>query len=129
MSAENSVYRDLIKRSYEALKHSYSPYSHYCVGSTILCEDGTIISGCNLESTTIGITICAERCAVAKAVSDGKRKFKAVAVVSGQSFNCWPCGPCRQMLSEFSPDMEVVVENDANELVVEKLSDLLPRII
>lgn len=129
MTSEDAIYRDLIERSYVALKHAYAPYSNYLVGATLLCDDGSIISGCNIESTTIGITICAERCAIAKAVSEGTRKFKAVAVVTAKSFHCWPCGPCRQLLSEFSPGMDVVVEDESKNLIVHKLSELLPSLV
>ncbi len=88
-----------------------------------------MVSGCNVESTTVGIKICAERTALVKAVSEGMRKFKAVAIVAQRAQFCWPCGICRQFLFEFSPDMDVVVEDEASAIVVHKLKDLLPQLI
>jgi len=127
LESTNEQYRQLIESARAALQFSYSPYSHFQVGSALLCADGSIISGCNIECTTIGLTICGERCALAKAISQGERNFKAVAIVAASLAYCWPCGSCRESLAEFAPDIDVIVEDDQRELVVVKLNELLPN--
>ena len=95
---------ELIRQAMEARKNSYSPYSGFQVGAALLCEDGTVYTGCNVENAAYGPTNCAERTAVFKAVSEGKREFKRIAIVGGhegESVAPTPCGVCRQVLSEF----------------------------
>ena len=94
------------KKAAEAMKNSYSPYSGFCVGAALLCDDGEIYTGCNIENSAFSPTICAERCAISKAVSEGKRNFSAIAVCGGKNGVLTdeittPCGVCRQVLSEF----------------------------
>ncbi|MBE6038174.1 MAG: cytidine deaminase [Anaerofustis stercorihominis] len=92
----------LLKKAVEMLEMSYSPYSNYRVGAAILTESGKIYTGCNIENASYGATICAERTAAVKAVSEGEKKFKAIAIAcSGNTF-AYPCGICRQFLYEFS---------------------------
>lgn len=93
---------DLMKRAEEAAQSAYAPYSHFRVGAALLCEDGSVVVGCNVENRSFGLTICAERNAVAKAISTGKKKFTALAVYCADSPGpVPPCGACRQVLSEF----------------------------
>ena len=98
----------LLEKAREAMRFSYSPYSHYRVGACLRCTDGTVYTGCNIENSSYGASNCAERTAVFKAVSEGHRQFDAIAVASDE-FAPWPCGICRQVLYEFSPDMRVLV--------------------
>ena len=121
------THRELAKLAYGMLDRSYSPYSKFPVGAALLCADGRVFTGCNVENAAYGSTICAERTALVKAVSAGVREFVALAVVGrGEDF-CWPCGACRQMLREFAPNLEVVVGNGKKELTVIPLPELLPH--
>ncbi len=115
-------YADLVKAAGEAMKNSYSPYSKIRVGAAILTKDGHVFTGCNVENASYGLTMCAERVAAFKAVSEGFRDFQAIAVVS-DLVNPSPCGACRQVLSEFSPDMDVIYGEK-----VQKLRELLPDV-
>ena len=111
----------------EASKHSYSPFSRFAVGAAILASSGKIYSGCNVENSSFGLTICAERTAIFKAVSEGEREIIAVAIYSPNSDSCYPCGACRQVLYEFQGDDEIlVITENLGELEVKKLSFFLP---
>ena len=117
----------LIVEAYDALKFSYSPYSHYAVGSALLTAEGVIFKGANIENATYGATICSERVAVSKAVSEGYRNFSAIAVVTSDNASMpYPCGICRQVLAEFSPNMLVIVAKNETSYKAVKLSDMLP---
>ena len=117
----------LIELAKEAMTHSYSPYSGYKVGAALLCGDGTVYTGCNIENAGYSATVCAERTAVFKAVSEGHRRFKRIVVAGRSDSPCVPCGECRQVLSEFSPELEVIcLDKDGNELAL-SLTDLLPH--
>lgn len=91
-----------------AKERSYSPYSHYAVGAALLCADGRIYQGCNIENAAFSMTNCAERTAVFKAVSEGEMEFTAIAIAADGSAP-WPCGACRQVLQEFAPNIRVMV--------------------
>ncbi len=120
--------RELINLAFQMLDRAYVPYSGFPVGAAIYCEDGSVFTGCNVENAAYGSTICAERTALVKAVSEGHRKdLSRIAVVGNSADYCWPCGPCRQMLYEFNPDMTVLVANGSGEYVSLKLSELLPH--
>ncbi|MBQ1216162.1 MAG: cytidine deaminase, partial [Firmicutes bacterium] len=108
-----------------AAKNAFAPFSNFHVGAALLASDGRIFTGCNVENSSYGATICAERTALVKAVSEGSRDFIAIAVVS-QDGEAWPCGICRQVLYEFSPEMLVITGNDEH-LDVVKLNELLPH--
>jgi cytidine deaminase len=112
---------DLAARAREA---AYVPYSHFAVGAALRAEDGRIYTGCNVENASYGLTICAERNAVAHAVAEGARRFDAVAVVTENGVT--PCGACRQVLAEFGPEMTVVVSDTAGNRIVYSIGDLLP---
>ena len=98
---------ELFRAACEALPNSYSPYSHFRVGAALLTDDGRVFTGVNIENASLGATICAERTAAVKAVSEGARGFVAVAITSDHAY-AWPCGICRQFLNEFSKDMTVI---------------------
>ncbi|MBQ6684986.1 MAG: cytidine deaminase, partial [Firmicutes bacterium] len=99
--------RKLYEMAKDATKNSFAPFSHFHVGAALMAEDGQIFTGCNVENSSYGVTICAERTALVKAVSEGVRNFTAIAIAS-QNGEAWPCGVCRQMLYEFSPVMLVI---------------------
>lgn len=115
----------LIKMAYQAMTYAYTPYSKFNVGAALLAVDGTIFTGCNVESAAFSATNCAERTALFKAVSEGHRHFIAIAVVSSAKVPTYPCGICRQMLMEFG-DLEVILD-DAGSPRVHMLSELLPH--
>ncbi len=114
----------LIRMAYCARENAYTPYSHYRVGAALLCSDGSIYTGCNIENAAYGNAFCAERTALVKAVSEGKRSFKKIAVV-GEGSAPYPCGACRQSLFEFAPDIEILVAWDG-QIVRTDLRTLLP---
>jgi cytidine deaminase len=120
------TYRSLIESAKQAAKRTHSPYSNYPVGAALLATDGTVYTGCNVENASYGGTICAERTAVVKAVSEGSTTFSAIAIVCDRAKNCWPCGICRQFVSEFGVDIEVVVEAEDGSIKALKLAELLP---
>ena len=118
--------RSLIQAAKDATRHAYIPYSHYPVGAALLASDGTVYAGCNVENSSYPVTICAERVALVKAVSEGRRSFDLLAVVTPNAGS--PCGMCRQMLYEFSPNLRVVLANREGEIAYDGvLSELLPR--
>ena len=118
---------DLIQLAREAAKHAYVPYSHFPVGAALECDDGTVFTGCNVENAAYGSTICAERTALVKAVSEGHTRFVRIAVIGGGPQICTPCGACRQMLAEFSPEMAVLCASADGESARYRLSELLPH--
>lgn len=120
--------KDLFMKAVEASEKSYSPYSHFPVGAALLMEDGTVITGCNIENRSFGLTNCAERTAVFKAVSEGYMTFKALAIATPKSdYPVGPCGACRQVLTEFAPSETLVVFGPAFEKsVVKTLGELYP---
>ena len=110
-----------------AAEGSYSPYSRFRVGAALLCQDGTIVTGANIENRSYGLTICAERTAVASAVSQGRRTFLAVAVATPDSKSAVPpCGACRQVLSEFAAPATPVLCAGAEQIVETTLGELYP---
>lgn len=120
------VYKELYAKALEARKHAYAPFSGFEVGAALLTDDGSIYTGVNIENSSYGATICAERTAFVKAVSEGHRKFRALAVTAGTDQEALPCGICRQFMYEFSPEMEVITGTDADNLNVRTLEQLLP---
>lgn len=118
--------RQLLAMAREAMRTSYSPYSGYAVGAALLCADGRVYQGCNIENAAFGLTNCAERTALFKAVSEGEREFSAIAIAAKDSAP-WPCGACRQALSEFAPDLRVMVTWNGDQVEEMPLSQLLPR--
>lgn len=110
---------ELIKAAYEAAKNAYTPYSHFNVGAAILTSTGKIYTGCNVENASYGAAICAERTAAVKAVSDGEISFSKIAVVSLSRIYTYPCGICRQFLSEFMQEDSKLILHDEKEGILE----------
>ena len=117
--------QNLVNRAIKARENAYCPYSHFAVGAALLCEDGTIYEGCNIENASYGLTNCAERTAVFKAVSEGYTKFKALAVVADTEGTCAPCGACRQVISEFEIP-QIILSNLKGNYRLVSLDELLP---
>jgi len=118
---------ELIDAARQVQKNAYAPFSGFKVGAAILAKDGQIFTGVNVENSSYGLTICAERCAVGKAVAAGIIKFAKIVVYTNDSPPATPCGACRQVLYEFSPDMQVICVNNQNEIKRYELSQLLPE--
>ena len=119
--------QELLDLARAAAGRAYVPYSHFPVGAALLCADGTVFTGCNVENAAYGDTICAERCAVVKAVSEGHTDFARIAIWGDSRGYCMPCGSCRQVLSEFSTDMQVIAAGGDGSFVAFPLSELLPH--
>ena len=115
----------LINRAIVARETSYSPYSHFGVGAALLCEDGSIYEGCNIENASYGLTNCAERTAIFKAVSEGQTKFKALAVVADTEGPCAPCGACRQVMAEFKIPL-IIMGNSMGNIKIVTIEEVLP---
>lgn len=118
--------QELCRKALDMLPRSYSPYSHFPVGAAIECADGTVYTGCNIENAAYSPSICAERVAVFKAVSEGHRAFVRIAVAASTKKFCAPCGVCRQVLQEFAPDLEVILVNCDGDTKQLTLKELLP---
>jgi cytidine deaminase len=116
----------LIEAARGARLHAHAAYSNFKVGAALETADGTIVTGCNVENATYGLTICAERVAMFKAISEGHRQFRRIAVVADTQAPTPPCGACRQILWEFGGDLEVVLANLERETGRHRLSALLP---
>jgi cytidine deaminase len=118
---------ELIGRAKEARENACADYSHYKVGAALLTSDGKVYMGCNIENSTYGLTVCAERVALWKALSEGERKFSQIAVVTASDPPASPCGACRQLLWEFCGDIEVVLANLQGFRKTLHLSEIFPR--
>lgn len=120
------IYDKLIESARKAKKNSYSPYSRFRVGSALLTSDGKIYTGCNIENSSFSLTICAERTALFKAISEGKKKFKAIVVSSDNEEFAFPCGACRQVINELAGDIDIILTNGKKKIKKFRTSDLLP---
>lgn len=109
----------------DASRHAYCPYSHFRVGAAVLTEGGEIFSGCNVENTSYGLTICAERSAVFQAVARGARKIRAVVIYTPTKTPTAPCGACRQVINEFGTEAVIYSFCDGSQVLKDKLSNLL----
>ena len=116
--------QELLQKASEAMEHAYAPYSGFCVGAALLCGD-SVYTGCNIENASYGATICAERCAIYKAVSAGHRKIDKIAIVSSSGDFTMPCGICRQVMAEFMPKGSVIV-TDGKEIKEYSVEEILP---
>ncbi len=117
---------ELCKTAMDMREMAYAPYSHFRVGAAVECGDGTVFTGCNIENAAYGPTNCAERTAIFKAVSEGRRSFRRIAVASDTESFTAPCGVCRQVMAEFSPDMDVIMVNCKGETKTVNLRSLFP---
>jgi cytidine deaminase len=117
---------DLFKAAVRTRKRAYAPYSNFFVGAAILCRDGRIFSGCNVENASYGATVCAERIAAFSAISHGCRELLALAVIGEANLPLSPCGICRQVLAEFNPNLPVFMANMTGDLALGNLAKLLP---
>ncbi|MBQ9393272.1 MAG: cytidine deaminase [Oscillospiraceae bacterium] len=116
----------LCRTAIDMMERAYIPYSHFPVGAALECSDGTVFTGCNIENAAYGATMCAERTAIFKAVSEGRRDFVRIAIAGKSKDFCVPCGTCRQVMMEFAPDIEVICLNGAGESRKFALKELLP---
>lgn len=117
--------RELMAEAEKARKSSYSPYSRFAVGAALLTGSGRVVRGCNVENASFGLSCCAERTAVFKAVSEGERDFVAIAVTAGPGRGSAPCGACRQVLDEFAPGIWVHFRDARGSMVRRRLTALL----
>ena len=122
----HSSARELIAAARRARRHAHADYSNFKVGAALETADGIVVTGCNIENATYGLTICAERVAMFKALSEGHRRFRRVAVVADTQAATPPCGACRQILWEFGGDLEVVLADLRRQTGTYRLADLLP---
>jgi cytidine deaminase len=118
-------YRELYKMADAAKENAYAPFSEFRVGAALLTGSGKVYTGVNVENSSYGGTICAERTAFVKAVSEGEREFKAIAIASSGG-EAMPCGICRQFMYEFEPELDVITGENEENLRVQNLNDLLP---
>lgn len=118
--------QELLALAKTAAEKSYSPYSHFPVGAALECADGSVFTGCNVENAAYGGTICAERTAAVKAVSEGRRDFVRIAIWGDSREYCYPCGACRQFLQEFNRDMTVLCARGDGSYVSHSLAEMMP---
>ncbi len=121
------TYKRLVRAARNAQKRSLAPFSRFHVGAALLAANGTIYSGCNVENSSYGLTMCAERTALFKAVSEGERKFKAIAIVSDDEGFTSPCGACRQVILDLAGNIDIVLADRKGNLRVHTMEDLLPH--
>ncbi|MBI4873939.1 MAG: cytidine deaminase [Acidobacteria bacterium] len=118
---------ELLAAALQVRENAFAPYSNFRVGAALEDESGRVHTGCNVENSTYGLTVCAERVAVFKAISEGARRFRRIAVAAGAATPTPPCGACRQILWEFCGDIEVVLVNLKGETKSYRMSELFPR--
>jgi len=122
-----SAHDKLIAAATQARENAHAPYSNFRVGAALRAKSGQVYTGCNVENATYGLTLCAERVAVFKAISEGDRGFEAIAIVAASDRLTPPCGACRQVLWEFCGDIEVILANLKGEVEVTRVTSLLPQ--
>jgi cytidine deaminase len=119
--------KDLIDQARKSRENAHAPFSNFKVGAALLTESGEIITGCNIENASYGLTMCAERVAIFKAISEGETKFKHLTIVADTENLTPPCGACRQIIWEFCGDVEIVLANLQGETETFQMSELLPK--
>lgn len=120
-------YDKLIKTAIEAQKNAYVPYSNFRVGAAVLMEDESIYSGCNIENASYGAANCAERTAIFKAISEGHKKIKEIAVVGSEKSYTYPCGICRQVISEFADkNIKIIIAKSEKDYIVKTMEEIMP---
>lgn len=123
---KNETYEKLAAKAVEMKKMAQCSYSNFHVGAALLAKDGTVITGCNIESSSYSLTICAERVAIFKAISEGIKEFSAIAISSDYEGFCSPCGSCRQVISDLCGKIDIILVNNKNEIKVYSTADMLP---
>jgi len=118
--------KQLARRAQAARNHSHSPYSRFRVGAALLTTSGKVYTGCNIEVSSFGLTMCAERTAIFKAMSEGERTFTAIAVATDEDRFVSPCGACRQVLMDLAGDIDCILTDNSGSIKVLKMSDLFP---
>ncbi|MCU0373605.1 MAG: cytidine deaminase [Ignavibacteria bacterium] len=121
------MYEKIIESAIKAKRQSHSPFSKFKVGVALLTKEGSVYTGGNVESSSFSLTVCAERAAAVKAINDRKRVFKAIAIAASSGDFEFPCGACRQFLSEFSENMDIILVKSRKEYRIFKLQNLLPH--
>ena len=119
-------YKELLIEAHRAKEQSYSPYSKFRVGAAVLTKSGKIYTGCNVENASYGATNCAERTAIFKAVSEGDREIVAVAIVGSNNEFTYPCGICRQVISEFMSEGDFIVEDSLGQMKIIPFNEMFP---
>ena len=119
--------KKLLEIADKAMENAYAPYSGFKVGAALLCSDGTVFTGCNVENSSYGAANCAERTAIFKAVSEGHRDFSAIAIVSSGGGETYPCGICRQVMGEFAPEIRIILRGNDGEPAVYHFNELMPK--
>ncbi|MBN1543588.1 cytidine deaminase [candidate division KSB1 bacterium] len=117
----------LVHKACQARENAYAPYSRFRVGAALLSANGVIYTGCNIETSSLGLTICAERVALVKAISEGQSAFHAIAIASSTRKICMPCGACRQMLWDLAGNIDIILTEEDQPAKQMKLADLLPH--
>jgi cytidine deaminase (EC 3.5.4.5) len=117
---------EVIKQAIEAMENAYAPYSKFKVGAALLTKSGKIYTGCNIENSSYGASVCAERVAIFKAVSEGEHDFELLVVATKTEEPSPPCGICRQVISEFSNDLPIILVNDKGSIIETNINKLLP---
>jgi|SRR5690349_1231515 len=126
-SPSHESIQDLLRVAFAAAELAHSPYSKVKVGAALLAADGQVYSGCNVENASYGLTLCAERVALVKAVSAGATRFETIAIATSLDGPMMPCGACRQFLSEFAPELLVIVQGKTGPRFQARLTELLPH--
>ena len=126
MKQNKEKYFQLLQIAKDFSKNSYSPYSKFKVGAAVLCEDGKVFGGTNIENISYGLSVCAERVALFSAIANGAKKIKAVAIYTEKG-NTTPCGACRQVIAEFSNNADIIYNTKNNTVKIEKIFSLLPK--
>lgn len=116
----------LVRVAFQARENAYAPFSNFRVGAALEAASGRVFTGCNVENATYGLTVCAERVALWKAISEGEREFTRIAVVAEGERLVFPCGACRQLLWEFCGDIEVVLADTQGRIEIRRMAELLP---
>lgn len=124
---DTSLFKPLLERARLVQENAYAPYSHFPIGAALLGSSGKVYFGCNVENISFGLSLCAERNAVFSAVAAGEKSFEAIAVIADSKTPVTPCGACRQVMAEFSPNMQLCSSNLQGEVFISTVSDLLPR--
>lgn len=119
--------KELIRKAKEARNFAKAMYSHFQVGAALECQDGAIFTGCNVESSSYGLTICAERVALVKALSEGKNAFSRIAIVADTDRLTPPCGACRQLLYDYAPELQIIIANIKGDFKIFSMREIYPE--